>query len=721
MNESAGTSSPNELYRAQLLSENLPTDLEQLRQLRQDPAVTLLDHRDAQRAQLQRVTPVPDTALLYHPGSWAYYPWRRSAVGILGRTAFRLLRLDRNRNKITRPEQQRLGTLSVGVVGLSVGHAIAHTLALEGLCGELRLADFDTLELSNLNRIPATVFDLGVNKSVIAARRIAELDPYLSVSVVQAGVTSATMAGFLDGLDVVIEECDSLDIKVLLREQARARGIPVLMETSDRGLLDVERFDLEPDRPIFHGLLGALGTTSLAGMSMHDRMPYLLRLLDASALSSRLAASMVEVGRTITTWPQLGGDVMLGAATIAAAVRRLGLGEHLPSGRIRMDLDEHLDALRSPALPDAPPQPPVEAAEPAKPPTPTPSPVQTVLQAVRAAPSGGNIQPWSVRVNADSISICLVPERTTSMDVEHRGSYVAIGAALYNARVAASAAHALGPVDLFADGPSSPLVATLHLRDQTDRQLSRYHESMRQRHTNRGLGRPRCINSTIETALRAAAHREGGELHLVTDREQLHALGALLAAADRIRYLTPHLHAEMMAELRWPAQDSLDTGIDVRTLELDEASLATLAIARRPDVMAHLAEWDQGAALGADTEARIASSSALAFVTVGGCSAEDFVRGGSAVEAVWVCAQAHRLAVQPMSPVFLYALSAAELASLSPPYATEAADLQSSLRASAGIDDGESIALILRVSHAADVSARSHRLPLATIAQVGDE
>jgi hypothetical protein len=27
------------------------------------------------------------------------------------------------------------------------------------------------------------------------------------------------------------------------------------METSDRGVLDVERFDLEPDRPIFHGLL----------------------------------------------------------------------------------------------------------------------------------------------------------------------------------------------------------------------------------------------------------------------------------------------------------------------------------------------------------------------------------------------------------------------------------------------------------------------------------
>ena len=70
-------------------------------------------------------------------------------------TAFRAVRLDRNRNKITTDEQQRLGELRIGVVGLSVGHAIAYTLAAEGVCGDLRLADFDDLELSNLNRVPA--------------------------------------------------------------------------------------------------------------------------------------------------------------------------------------------------------------------------------------------------------------------------------------------------------------------------------------------------------------------------------------------------------------------------------------------------------------------------------------------------------------------------------------------------------------------------------------
>ena len=145
-----------------------------------------------------------------------------------------------------------------------VGHAIAHTLAMQGLCGELRLADFDALELSNLNRVPATVFDLGVNKAAVAARRVAEIDPYLAVRVDDRSVTTDTVDEFLEGLDVVVEECDSLDVKALVREAARRHRLPVVMATSDRGLVDVERFDTEPDRPVFHGLLGGLDAATLA-------------------------------------------------------------------------------------------------------------------------------------------------------------------------------------------------------------------------------------------------------------------------------------------------------------------------------------------------------------------------------------------------------------------------------------------------------------------------
>ena len=50
-------------------------------------------------------------------------------------------------------EQERLRGLCVAVAGLSVGRAVVSTLAHEGIGGELRLADFDALDLSNLNRV----------------------------------------------------------------------------------------------------------------------------------------------------------------------------------------------------------------------------------------------------------------------------------------------------------------------------------------------------------------------------------------------------------------------------------------------------------------------------------------------------------------------------------------------------------------------------------------
>lgn len=205
---------------------------------------------------------------------WAYYSWRRTVVRLLGPVSFRLLRLDRNRNKITAEQQDLLRGVTVGIVGLSVGHAVALALTLEGACGALRLADFDTMELSNLNRVPGTVLDLGVNKAVVAARRLAEIDPYVDVSLWEDGVSTDTVAAFLDGTDVVIDECDSLDVKLSLRQEARRRRLPVLMATSDRGLVDVERFDLEPERPLFHGVLGDVDVDSLSGLGAREKIPW---------------------------------------------------------------------------------------------------------------------------------------------------------------------------------------------------------------------------------------------------------------------------------------------------------------------------------------------------------------------------------------------------------------------------------------------------------------
>ncbi|MDJ0392952.1 Rv1355c family protein [Rhodococcus sp. G-MC3] len=304
--------------------------------------MSVLDTTKNQLGSLHALVPEPAKEIREEPVRWVHYPWRTSLVRVLGPEGFRTLRLDRNRNKITQSEQKRMSGLRVGVVGLSVGHAVAHTIAIEGLCGELRLADFDELDLSNLNRVPASIFDLDVNKSAVAARRIAELDPYLSVITYPEGLTPSSMDAFLDGLDIVIDECDSLDTKLTLRENARQRGIPVVMETSDGGILDVERFDIEPNRPLMHGLLGDLDADALANITPEQKAPLAARILDPTKLTPRMLASLPEIGKTLSTWPQLGSDVALGGASVAAVVRAFGLGSPPPSGRVRINLEAHI-------------------------------------------------------------------------------------------------------------------------------------------------------------------------------------------------------------------------------------------------------------------------------------------------------------------------------------------------------------------------------------------
>ena len=626
---------------------------------------------------------------------------------MLGPRAFQRLRLDRNRNLITLDEQHRLQQLRIGVVGLSVGHVIAHTLAAQGICGELRLTDFDDLELSNLNRVPATLFDEGHNKAVVAARRIAELDPYLPVRADTSGLTAETIDSFLDGLDIVIEVCDSLDTKVLLREAARARGIPVLMATSDRGLVDVERFDLDPARPILHGLLGDVETAGLAGLTSADKVPHVLGILDAGQLSARMAASLCEVGETLSTWPQLAGEVTLGASLIAEAVRRIGLGEPLPSGRVRIDIGAEL--VRS-TDPFSAQQVSAEGttATTAEHCEHTSVTAAMVAAAIRA-PSGGNAQPWQIETAPASLTVRIDPARTTMMDVEFRGSAVALGAAVFNARVAA-ASHGHGTeVTLTTAAEGSPLEAVVTLSGPAEPNMAVLYGPMLDRQTNRHQGAGTEISAELAELLRATVSRFGARLHLLTSRNEIESGASLLAAADRLRYLTPQLHAEMFSELWWPGDPAPEYGIDVRGLELPPSDLAVLDVLRRPEVMAHLARWDAGGVLGSDTRDRVAAGSALAVVSFAGHTLSDYARAGEAVEAVWIAAQLHGLAVQPVSPAFLYAHDDNELVSLTPAFPGELRSLQYTFRKLIGAGPQEAQALVLRFTKAPPPSVRSRR------------
>ncbi|MGB8943303.1 MAG: ThiF family adenylyltransferase [Streptomyces sp.] len=273
-------------------------------------------------------------------GTWAWYPWSGRLVHVLPRNEYRLVRTDRNRGKITRSQQRALLTRSIGVIGLSVGAAAALACAAEGVGGTFLLADFDRLSLSNLNRLRAGVHELGVEKTVLCARAMAELDPYLHVEIYREGLDEASLAAFVKaGPDLLIEECDSPWAKVAARELAREQRVPVLMEANDRGLLDIERFDMEPHRPLFHGRIGETTAADVRQLDRAALTAFMMRAVGAERLSPAMTAALPQVGRTLSSWPQLASGVLLGGALVTDSARRILLGEPVPSGSYSVDLD----------------------------------------------------------------------------------------------------------------------------------------------------------------------------------------------------------------------------------------------------------------------------------------------------------------------------------------------------------------------------------------------
>jgi ThiF family len=204
------------------------------------------------------------------------------------------------------------------------------------ICKEIRLADFDTLELSNLNRIRTGIHNLGLPKVVIAAREISEIDPYINVKIYDEGVNQNNIEDFFEGDG----KLDSLEVKIMTRLHARQMQIPVVMDTNDRGMLDVERFDIEIDRPIFHGLIKEDELIDIERKDANERLPLLMKIVSFENCSDRLKYSLTQIGKTITSFPQLASAVVLGGAITTDIVRRILLKQHQSSGRFYIDLEK---------------------------------------------------------------------------------------------------------------------------------------------------------------------------------------------------------------------------------------------------------------------------------------------------------------------------------------------------------------------------------------------
>ncbi len=138
-------------------------------------------------------------------------------------------RYARNRNTISTDKQRILFQSSVAVVGCGgLGGYIIEELARIGV-GHITVIDPDTFEEHNLNRQLFSGIDtLGQPKVAVAARRIKEVNPAVTIVPVRDAFTSANGRGLIGKADVVADALDSIPRRLELAEVCEKCAIPLV-------------------------------------------------------------------------------------------------------------------------------------------------------------------------------------------------------------------------------------------------------------------------------------------------------------------------------------------------------------------------------------------------------------------------------------------------------------------------------------------------------------
>jgi len=277
-------------------------------------------------------------------GDWIYFPWNGALIHCVCEPNYYRLRTNRNRDLITTQEQTKLYNSRILIMGLSVGNSIVTTLAYAGIARNLILADFDTIETANLNRLRAGIHEVGKPKISLAAEQIYEINPYAHLELYSDGIKEGDLLALSETSklpDLIFDEIDDFEMKVRLRIFAKVHKKPLVMLTSlgDNVLIDVERYDKEPQQRPFQGIVAEeiLDRILTGKVSEKDRIKYAMILIGQQYIPTRALGSLLEIRHSLVGRPQLASTIAIdgGLATIIA--RMILLNEGIKGGQYYLD------------------------------------------------------------------------------------------------------------------------------------------------------------------------------------------------------------------------------------------------------------------------------------------------------------------------------------------------------------------------------------------------
>ena len=141
---------------------------------------------------------------------------------------------------------ERLGKCRVAVFGLGgVGSYVVEALARSGV-GALDLIDSDRVDPSNINRqIIALHSTVGRLKTDVCRERVLDINPDCQVRTYPVFYLPETADSFdFASYDYVVDAIDTVSGKLMLIEQAKSAGVPVISSMGAGNKLDPTKFEV---------------------------------------------------------------------------------------------------------------------------------------------------------------------------------------------------------------------------------------------------------------------------------------------------------------------------------------------------------------------------------------------------------------------------------------------------------------------------------------------
>lgn len=350
--------------------------------------------------------------------------------------------------------------------------------------------------------------------------------------------------------------------------------------------------------------------------------------------------------------------------------------------------------------------------------------LRQLCEAGSMAPSGGNVQPWLVEANGNTLDLTINLERSGSfLDVEGYASFFALGCFTENLLLAAENLGLVYKTEFI----NSQNVKDFHFQIIfIDRKKGRSElfPFIKERTTNRKISDGSFIEKELVDQLVTISASSQSQMRLSTvfSANDKGKVAKALGKADGVRMMNNELFKEMMNEIRWSEGEVIKTrdGLDLKTLEVPANLGKMLNLVKKFPILRNtvpLSSFENMA-----KPLLLGCSHLCCLSTSDKITPEIMFEAGRQLERIWLTATKLKISFQPWTvlPFFIMRINFLAGKGFS---SSEIETLKISVedfKAAFGLTTQDMPLFIFRLSIAKPPSARSLRLPWQSFTKIAN-